>query len=201
MRKIVFVNTSLQNITPKAYESKSSRIPSMEVAYSINACLFKQLEFGDDVKVVIIKTCGEMADHNEDIFKNELNEINSNIGADIEYKTIELPMNAEKKAAINLYKIVLDEIEENSILYADITFGPRYVPMVLMGVFSFAEVNMNCQISCLTYAQVQFVNGEARNPEIHDVSSLYFLNNISHQKIKPNDEKSVKQMLKEILDL
>ena len=97
---------------------------------------------------------------------------------------------------MSFYALIL-----NSQIYADITFGPKPLPMILMCALSFAEKFLNCDVKSVIYGKVNFDdNNKVTSPELYDVTSLYYLNNLTNSMIAA-DGKEARQNLDEFFSL
>lgn len=190
MKKIVFADIPMKEMTERdkvcyfktgnagcAYEGK--------VVFPINAVLSEKLKKGDDVKVVLLKTISAKGktDANADFFMAELDGINASIGANIEYEPVESDFVETKKNHEKRLRAMLSKIEEGAEIFVDITFGPKPLPMVMMCVLNFAEKFFDADVRKIVYGKVDFVKHDdgtfsPENPELYDVTSLYYLNNL-----------------------
>ena len=78
---------------------------------------------------------------------------------------------------------MISVLENDAEIYADITFGPKPFPMLLMPVLTFAEKFCNADIKKIVYGKVEFIKHDdgkkyPEKPELYDVTSLYYLNNL-----------------------
>ena len=118
-----------------------------------------------------------------EIFKKELKSINAKIGAKVEYELITTEFVESRKKHEMRLSSMLSKIEKKSELYADITFGQKTLPMLLMCAFHFAERFFEADIKKIVYGKVDFIKHNdgityPENPELYDVTSLYYLNNL-----------------------
>ena len=95
---------------------------------------------------------------------------------------------------------MIDKIEDNSQLFADITYGQKPLPMVLMCVLSFAEKFLNCDVKSVVYGKVNFTGENISNPELYDVTSLYYLNNLTSSMVA-KDSKDARKALDKFFTL
>ena len=113
-------------------------------------------------------------------------------------------MDSEFKETKNNHELrlkqMIDKIEDNSQLFADITYGPKPFPMVLMCVLSFAEKLLNCDVKSVVYGKVNFTGENITNPELYDVTSLYYLNNLTSSMVA-EDSKDARKALDEFFAL
>ena len=68
---------------------------------------------------------------NTEFFKEELEAVNIEIGADIEYKIIDSEFEEHQTVHEQLMKDIVAQIPDNSHIYVDITYGPKDLPIVL----------------------------------------------------------------------
>ena len=176
---------------------------SKEVMFPINAILAESLKKNDDVRVILLRTLDKAGNSgkNSGLFMQELDAINSEIGAKISYETLDSEFKETKDIHEKRLQNMLDKIEEHTEVYADITYGPKPLPMILMCVLSFAEKFLNCDVKSVVYGKVDFDdNNKPCNPELYDVTSLYYLNNLTSSMVADNG-KDARQSLNEFFSL
>lgn len=176
---------------------------SKPINFAINAVLAENLKSDDNIKVILLRTLDKDGSSvkNSSLFMQELDGINSEIGAKISYETLDLEFKETKELHEKRLQDMLDKIEENTEIYADITYGPKPLPMILMCVISFAEKFLNCDVKSVIYGKVNFdENNKPSNPELYDVTSLYYLNNLTNSMVADNGQ-DARQNLKEFLSL
>lgn len=191
MKKIIFIDIPMKEIDSArncqcyAKTGNAACAYGGKVVFPINALLAEKLQPFDKVKAVLLKTKTQSGDseNNAELFKSELDEVNSKIGAQISYEEIETDFVETKQNHEKRLRAMLAKIEEGAQIFADITFGQKPLPMVLMCVLNFAEKFFNADIKHIVYGKVDFVhhadgNSYPENPELYDVTSLYYLNNL-----------------------
>lgn len=206
MKKIIFCDIPMKkNMNAMVYANTGNTNCnySKEVMFPINAILAESLKKDDEVRVVLLRTqdkagnCGR----NSGFFMQELDAINSEIGAKISYETLDSEFKETKDIHEKRLQNMLDKIEEHTEIYADITYGPKPLPMILMCVLSFAEKFLNCDVKSVVYGKVDFDdNNKPCNPELYDVTSLYYLNNLTSSMVADNG-KDARQSLNEFFSL
>ena len=186
------------------YVSEDLSLPVVEkpVRYPINAFLEKTLKADDVLKVLLLVKKDEYScyEKNESDFKKELEEANKHIGARIEYVTIDTDFSQSRIVHEQLMGRIVDEIETESHILADITYGPKDLPIVIFSVLEFAEKFLACEIDNIVYGQADFVDGKAVNTKICDMIPLYCLSSVT-KTIRCNDPEKAKKMLKSLLSL
>ena len=211
-KKIVFVDVPMKNLdernadgilknAPQNYADTGNAGCAYErpVHFAINAVLAEKLRTGDDVKVVLLMT--EKADGYSEVnagkFMEELRKIVSEkkIDVQITYETVSHKFEEEKENQEIRFRDIIGKLEKGAGIFADITFGPRTLPMVLMSALGFAEKFFSCDIRNIVYGKVEFDNkGIAHNPELYDITSLYYLDGLIHSMEAKDGESAVKAL-------
>jgi len=206
MKKIIFCDIPMKrHLDSMVYAGTGNCNISYNepVIYPINAVLTETLKKGDDVKVVLLRTLDKdgYSGINGGKFMEELDKINSKIGAKICYETLDSEFNETKDNHEIILKDMLEKVDEKTQLYADITYGPKPLPMILMCVLSFAEKFLNCDVKRIVYGKVNFDdNNKACSPELYDVTSLYYLNNLTNSMVAASG-KEARENLDEFFSL
>lgn len=198
MKKIIFVDIPMRGLfetSKQCYANTGNTICKYteKVWFPINAILAGKLKKEDEVKIVLLITNTEKDNSliNVQKFKDELNQINESIKAKISYEIIESTFEETKDVHEKRIRDMISKIENDSEIYADITFGTKPLPMLLMCVLTFAEKFCNADIKKIIYGKVEFVKHSdgkiyLENPAIYDVTSLYYLNNLVGSMVAPS---------------
>jgi len=145
----------------------------------VNAVLAKTLKKGEELRVIYIMTTGKNShcEKNKKVFIEELEAINSEIGAVISYDTIDMEFVASKRIYNKLITDLTEKIPENAELYTDITYGSKPEILSLFCALRFVEEFHNAIVQYFIYGKVEFINvaGEKEKPMIFDITSLYYL--------------------------
>lgn len=183
-------------------DDKSLPVTDRPVRYSINAFLEKTLKADDEIKVLMLAKKNEYSfyEQNAQYFIDELNEANSEIGATIEYKTIDTEFSQDRAVHEKLMSRIVDEIEPETHVLVDITYGSKDMAIVVFTVLGFAQKFLGCDIDNIVYGQANFVDGKAVNTKICDMIPLYALSSVTNTLRCIEPEKS-KQMLKALLSI
>ena len=205
MRKIIICNIPMKEKTDKcAYttDDLSLNISGREVIYPITAFLEKNLKSADEVKLLLLIKKDEAGNYqkNSADFVEEILCINKEIGAKIEHKYIETDFSEEQSVHEQLMGRIVDELDNGSHIIADITYGPKDLPIVLFSALNFAEKFLGCEIDNIIYGQASFVGGKPTNTKICDMIPLYYLNSVTNT-IRCDDPEKARKMLKSLLSL
>jgi hypothetical protein len=172
-----------------------------EVIFPINGVLAKTLDKNDAVKVVLLKKddIHNNSDRNVGEFMRELNIINKGIGAAIDYKVLSTPHDESRSIQEKLLKEMVDELTDGAAIYADITYGPKSMPIIVFSVLNFAEKFFNADIKNIVYGKVDFdKNNNPVNPELFDMTPLFYLNSLANT-FACKDSDQAKKLLASIL--
>jgi hypothetical protein len=183
-------------------EDASLKLSNREVIYPINAFLEKNLEKDDDVKLLLLIKKDDAGNYqsNSAEFVKELLAINKDIGARIEHRFIETDFSEEQSVHEQLMGKIVDEIDDGSHIIADITYGPKDVPIVLFSALSFAEKFLSCEIDNIIYGQATFVDNKPTNTKICDMVPLYYLNSVIGA-VRCEDPLKARKILKSLLSI
>lgn len=180
-----------------------------EVVFPVNSVLARIMKRGEKVKVILLSKVdidGNSA-LNAGMFQKELNEINRNIGAVIEYTTLSTPFEETRDVHEMLLKDMVSKLEQSAEILCDVTYGPKPLPIVMFTVMNFAEKFFKAKILNIVYGKVDFVvdgrnTGKTIpiNPVLYDLTPLYYLNSVTNAMEYKNAEDAVKA-LDAILDI
>jgi len=201
MKKIIFFNVPITNEPEKLYfkaKGNASLQYDGKVKFAINAILAKKVEKADNIKIVMLKETQkkEYDKHYEKEFMIEFSKINKSIGAKIKYVMLNKPHEEMRNAHEKLLNAMVNEIDDNSEIYADISFGTKPLPFLVFNILTFAERFCNAKIGNIIYGKKDF--SPTKQHEIYDLTSLYYLNSLSNT-ISCKDSKEAKTVFKKIL--
>ena len=155
-----------------------------ETYYAINSVLAQTLKKEDIVKVILLETnAGDKAgEKNAGYFKNELEEINKKCGAQISYEIITSDFANDKSKYKTLYKKLVKNLTQGAELYADITFGIKTLPILILNAMQFGEKFFDCSIGNVIYLKTEFKDGKVVEDSqcIFDITALYMLSTFTN---------------------
>lgn len=208
MKKIVFCNLRMQE-RHEALQYKVSGNSTIEfdgeVIFPINGVLARTLKKDDKIKVVLLKKDDPngWGGKSAGFYMAELDKINSGIGAKIEYKIISTPHDESREVQEKLLKEMVGELCEGAAIYADMTYGAKSLPLLQFSALNFAEKFFNSEIKNIVYGKVDFACNEKGeqvpvNPELFDMTALFYLNSLANTMECKNGE-AAKKLLDTIL--
>ena len=202
--KIVFSDIPMKKeISPQKYAVDKNKTIEYdgEVVYPINSVLARTMKTGEKVRVVLLSkdVATGYSQQNLEYFKSELNEINKEIGAEIEYVSITSPFEETREIHEKLLRDMIGTLEENAEIFADTTYGPKTLPIIIFAVLNFAEKFFKADIKNIVYGKVDFVdNGTGKpvpvNPVLYDLAPLYYLNGLTNTMQYKNSKEALKAL-------
>ena len=203
MKKIVFVDIPMYEKSKLNY-CNTGNVKSKydkEVQYPITAVFAEKLADNDELKIVLLKSMtgdtkvDKQTEANVEVFKEEVKDILKNKKISVEYLPLESDFDESKENHEIRFKKMISCLEEDCELYADITFGPKLIPMMIFCVFNFAERFFNCNIKNIVYGKAMHdESNKAHDGELFDVSPMYHLNNLTNSMIAGNGEEAIKNL-------
>ncbi len=205
MKKTIICNIPMRNdVEPKKYSCDDNSLPisDREVRYPINAMLEKTLRQDDELVVLLLVKKDPFGNYESNIEKyiSELDRANENIGADIEYKIIDTDFVQTKAVHEELMGEIIDSIKDENNIIADITYGPKDVPIIVFYALNFAEKFLNCEVERIVYGQADFKDGKPINTKICDMTPLFSLGSLTNSVQNVTADKA-RQMLNTLLSL
>lgn len=205
MKKILFCNIPMTiKVSKCVYKSDDYSVPVTDtpVCYPVAAFLEKTLSNQDKVKAILLVKKDELGQYTKNITGciEELMAVAGATGAKIDYKIIDTEFSETQATHDNLLLSIVDELEEKAHVIADITYGPKDLPIVLFTAMNFAEKFLDCEIDNIVYGQATFVDGNAVNTKICDMIPLYYLNSVANT-VQCSSPDKAKQLLKSLLSM
>ena len=186
MDKVIFVTLMMADKMEKRHfpvENDSLTEYPGETYYAINSVLSNSIEKGDNIKVVLLETnAGAQAGKkNAQLFIDELNSFNT-AGANISYEIITSEFINDKAKYKELYKKLVNNFTEGAELYADITFGVKTLPILILNAMQFGEKFFDCTIGNVIYLKTEFKDGVIVDGSqcIFDLTPLYMLSTFTN---------------------
>ena len=146
----------------------------------VNGVLSKTLKKDEQVKVIYIMTKSDNSEceQNKKAFIDELEKINNDIGAVLNYDTVEIDFDATKQTYNKLITDLAEKIPENAELYTDITYGFKPEILSLFCALRFVEEFRDAIVQYIVYGKIEFKKDDTsktENHKLYDITSLYYL--------------------------
>ena len=205
MKKTIICNIPMKEKVDRVLytsDDKSLPVTDKKVRYPICSFLERTITAEDELKVIIMikKDRYGHFKRNTEFFKDELADANAKIGAAIEYAVIDTDFVEARSVHEQLMGKIVDELSVGSHIIADITYGPKDLPIVIFAALNFAEKFLDCTVDNIVYGQASFVDGQAVDTKICDMIPLYCLGSVTNT-IHCTEPEKAKSMLKSLLSL
>jgi len=153
-----------------------------ELMFGVNGVLARVTKPNEKVKLLFIVVRGgaDQGIENTKLFRQELDRLTDGKNLHITEELIELEHTPTKGEFEKLTSCLIDLIDEKAEILADITFGNKPFPLILLCAINFAEQFKGAALLYLMYSSVEWPGGgqPPRNPMIYDITSAYYLQKI-----------------------
>lgn len=196
MKKFIFTvpRQKSENLYKAVYKSANSNKleSSISTCFPIIPVIDSYCGDNETVEIVAlievqkdnIRDADDIFEGNYRLFWEELNEICYDKGLACSVKKIIIPFNDDLETDLATYYSLIKEIEDNDTIFADITYGSNLIPIIEMMALGFCTKNKNnVMVECLCYGEKDPETNEKR---LFDVTSLFYLNEISDMLSKTN---------------
>lgn len=205
MKKTIICNIPMrEKIASVVYSSDDQSIPVSDKAFRfpINSYLSQTLKADDEIKVILLakRDGNEFTQNNIEKYKNEIEDICENIGVKYDFSVIDTDFSQNKETHEVLMGKIIDEIDDESHIFVDITYGPKDLPVVIFSSLGFAERFLKCDIDNIVYGQAEFDGDKVIGSKICDMIPLYYLSSVTNT-IKCDEPDKARQMLKSLLSI
>lgn len=195
--KIVFITIPMKEQVEKLQypvEGYKALEYEEQVLFPVNAVLAKTMRKGEKVKVVRLMNETGASRKNAQAFQAELESINQTIGAELSFFDVLEPFEERKETHERRFRKLLDYLEVEAEIIADITFGQKTLPLVLFCVLHFAEKFFNAEIKHIVYGKAEFEKGKIKQGSqcIFDLTPLYYLNTLTSAMEAPDGTAAIK---------
>jgi len=144
--------------------------------YPIANVIYNAVEDGETIEVVAVKKDGITSDKNLDILKSDLDCIEKEKNIQIKYSIITRPKKETKRSHIEYFYQLINEIKDNDLIYADITYGTKPGPFILFAALNYANrLKKNVGIESIVYGGIDW---DTKHSYIYDVTQLFYMNSI-----------------------
>ncbi len=205
MKKIVICNIPMrEHVANTVYTSDDKSLPvsGKPYRYPINSLLSQTANVDDELKIILLikKDGNAFYEKNTADYKQEMEEICASTGAKADVISIDTAFSQEKENHEKLMGRLVEEIDIGAHIMADITYGPKDLPIVIFSALNFAEKFLKCEIDNIVYGQAAFKDDRVVGSVICDMIPLYCLSSVTNT-IKCDESEKARQMLKSLLAL
>lgn len=205
MKKIVICSIPMKKDVAQlvfASNDASLSVSDMPFRYPILSLLAKTTTAEDELKFILLvkKDGNKFYEKNVSDFLGEAAMLSNCTGVSTNHVVIDTDFSEDKETHCALMGALVDEIEEGTPILADITYGPKDIPVIIFSALTFAENFLGCEIENIVYGQAEFKDNKVVSSKICDMAPLYYLSSVSNS-IKCDDPAKARQMLHTLISL
>ncbi len=140
--------------------------------------LNSHLHSGDAIEVITVTYDIPNCHRNLELLKSEIDAVCASNNATCDVTSIEVPFDDSIQAVLDVYTRLISHLDDGDELYADITYGSKPMPIVLIMALQYAyRVKEDVTIECVVYGQISH-HRESKDAKIFDVTALVQLDEI-----------------------
>ena len=195
MKKFIFVvsNQNIKDWDKNECVYKAVDCPKLENSIPTNfpiiSVMSKFWNIGEEIRIIAIKQKKADCEKNLKYFKESLINKLGVENPDSIIDLIEIEDNEYSSTHLYTFKEIIKRIEDGDMLYVDITYGTKPVPMIQMMVLNYInQYRNNVSIECICYGKFFF---KEKRAELYDVTSLFYMNGIVNSLSKIDAENPV----------
>jgi len=164
-----------------------------ETRFPIVPVIFNTVKPGEDIRIFAVKPENPNTDHWYAELKKELDALKEKKQFTYEMKPIDTPDSELVGDHLRLFGKLTDTAEDDDVIYADITYGTKPLPMIMLMFTNFAyRYKQNVDIEAIVYGAF---NHNTKTSSLYDVSALFYMNSTVNQLGTVSDPKKVLDML------
>lgn len=206
MKKTIICSLPFKpNVDKVIYESTdmSMKVANREVRFPVNALLEGKITDEDELKVLLLvkQDKNNFYEKNKEFFLEELYQVTDKLHVKVGVECIYTEFSQTREVHESLLDELIDNIEDDSHILADITYGPKDEPIIIFAALKFAEKHLNCDVEGIIYGLAQFDdNHHVVEGKICDMSSLFYLSSVADSIECTTAEKS-RRMMKALISV
>ena len=132
----------------------------------------------DAIEVITVTYDIPSCHQNLELLKSEVGSVCESKNATYSLTSIEVPFDDSIQAVLDVYTQLISHLEDGDELYADITYGSKPMPIVLIMALQYAyRVKDDVSIECVVYGQISH-HKETKDAKVFDVTALVQLDEI-----------------------
>ena len=112
---------------------------------------------------------------------------------------IEAPYKETSDVVESRFTQIVNKLEDDCMIYADMTYGPKTLTPVLFFALGFAEKFFNADIANIVYGRILFDKNKqtaADTAVLYDVTSLFYLNSLTSVMSAPDSKTALERLSK-----
>ena len=161
---------------PDGFQLENNR----ETSFPIIPIIAENLDNPKDVKIIALRTENNDAKDNYRAFVTELSQMGI---AGEQVVPIALAENQSKVVGLTAFMRVIDEIPDESLVYADITYGTKPMAAIILYAVSFIEKVNHSEVSGIYYGELPRANAKSdwERARLYDLTVFKDLSDVIEQ--------------------
>lgn len=186
MRRIVIATLPMRGgMEKRVYPVDGNALIESEkpIYFAVNPAATRGLKKGDEVKIVLLQTKGgdNAGEENAKLFSDEFDSFNE-AGAKVQAQILSRKFDESKTNFRFTFKNLIEQFEAQDEIFADVTYGPKPLTVLIFSAILFAEKCLDCQVRNIVYSKVEFAGGKVKEgtQKIYDITALYQINSFTN---------------------
>lgn len=198
---ITFISRQAENaLKAQNYQAVDNQLLAYDkqTRFPIIPILHGYTEPEEPVRVIAVCETYDNSRRNLEYLKQELTAVQTEQNLKLDLKVLEVPYDDGIDAQLETFQKLIDEIEDDDLLFACVTYGGKPSPIVLTMALRYAcFARRNTAIRCVAYGQLDH---ETREAKIFDVTALLQTDDIL-RLLAESGVADVRSSIKRILSL
>lgn len=207
MRKVFLSNIVLVSLVPTKYFSDDLNLNGKNYKFPLSYLINSEVKAKDEVVIItgVEKSINgkNRAEEYYALYKNEIEEILKERDVNIKFIEIWQKNKFDSLTFNEFFKEIADNIHDDDILYADITFGMKPYTISLFVALSYiTKAAVNVDLDTIIYAGRYNGTDEIKDincSQIYDLTGLFYLNALSGRAVQGQREE-LDNLLKFIIE-
>ena len=172
---------------------------NVETSFPIIPVIGSTMGNSEDVKIIVLRTENNDVKDNYEAFVNEVEALGI---AKESIKEISIEENQNKVIGITTLVHVLEEIPEDSLVYADITFGTKPMSAIILYAMNCIESLKDTEVEGIFYGELPREGGKSNweRAKLYDLTAYKYLADVVEQ-LKVFEVSDPTAALKTLMDM
>lgn len=161
---------------PEGFQLNNNR----ETSFPIIPIIAENMDAAKKVKIIALRTENDDAKDNFRAFVNQLSELGI---TEEQVIPIAIEENQSKVVGLSAFMSIIDEIPDESLVYADITYGTKPMAAIILYAMSFIEKVNHSETGGIYYGELPRTNGKSdwNRARLYDMTVFQCLSDVLEQ--------------------
>lgn len=150
---------------------------NVETSFPIIPIIGNTMGRGEDTKIIVLRTENKDVTDNYEAFAKEVEALG--LGKE-NIKDISIPENQNKKVGITTLVHILEEIPDDSVIYADVTFGTKPMSALMLYAMNCIENLKDTEVEGIFYGELPREAGKSNweRAKLYDLTAYKYLTDV-----------------------